>query len=291
MDCADTCWDNLKEQLAIFYVLQLVTSLVMLAIPIVLTKVTVTMEIAKVIGSPSTCGALIRSLLGQKLTGSADSDSNSADYSLLQFQAKCSIVAPYEYNSWGGSFVEDFLDLTIGYSLLACFNQVLPRMAIIGLVAHMLQYRILAYRMTNVTCRPLPAGAEGIGIWQSILDTIATLAVTCNVALATFLQEPIKHWSMPHQLLFFILAEKTLFSLRGIVGAVWTDEPDDVVRIEDFNNTVTNELSSHSLPWSDKIYDYSRVDIGLASAGSDTEVGRNGSLTKATMDPRAVAIR
>jgi len=265
MICSTNCWLDLQMQLVTFYLLQVVSALVFLIIPIVLTKVSVTMELAKV-HQVSTVGAICRSLLGMGIVGRSGSSSSGATYSFLQFQAKCHESSPYEYASWGGSFVEDFLDLAIGYSLLACFAQVVPEMAIIGTVSHMIMYRILAYRMLNVTCRPWPHGSEGIGIWQSILDTIATLAVTCNVALATFLMPPIKFWNQELKFLFFILAEKGLFSLRALVNSILADEPDDVVRIDDHNSEVEKLLMQRLLDPVDQLGDFRDVDIGLGAS-------------------------
>merc|ERR1719396_24729 len=107
------------------------------------------------------------------------------------------------------------MDLLANYSLLACFSTVAPGMVVVNFVALFLTYRIVAFRMNNVTGRPFPSGAEGIGVWQAILDSVAVIAVTINVALLTFYQSPVKTWPQGQQLFFFIFAEKVLFSIRA----------------------------------------------------------------------------
>mmetsp|Transcript_60035 Transcript_60035/g.127151 ORF Transcript_60035/g.127151 Transcript_60035/m.127151 type:complete len:852 (-) Transcript_60035:56-2611(-) len=274
--CRDLCEDNIETQLVSFYGLQVLSAVVFLIIPIILTKVAVASEIVKVRGDGG-CWAILKSLFGctqsEMESDEEESELGSGEgrhYSLLQYQAKCHSYAPYEYASWGGSFVEDFLDVAIGYALLACFSQLKPMMVTVGVLSHFVIYRILAYRMLNVTCRPMAWGAEGIGVWQEIMGTIATLAVTCNVALSTFFMTPIKHWSTETKFLFFIVAEKALFSLRSFVELVVKDQPDDVTRIYDKYEEAQKILTTHPLGASPKSYDFSHVDIGLEDFGGSS---------------------
>mmetsp|Transcript_177746 Transcript_177746/g.564026 ORF Transcript_177746/g.564026 Transcript_177746/m.564026 type:complete len:138 (-) Transcript_177746:74-487(-) len=102
------------------------------------------------------------------------------------------------------------------------------------------------------------------------MDSIATIAVTCNVALSTFVMEPIKHWPLETKFLFFILAEKGLFSLRSLICAMLKDQPDDVTRIYDQIDESEKVLTIPPLVASPKAHDFSRVNIGLAAYLSET---------------------
>jgi hypothetical protein len=53
-------------------------------------------------------------------------------YSLLQYQEKQYDCAPYDYLSWGGSYVEDFLEVVLNFAVLTCFGIVNPILAILG---------------------------------------------------------------------------------------------------------------------------------------------------------------
>merc|ERR1719301_49788 len=99
----------------------------------------------------------------------------------------------------GGSVIEDFLDLAIGFALLTCFGIALPVMAVIAFVAYVVKYRLLAYRMVNITCRPYPVGCEGIGNWQAVFHSISIIAVICNVLMAVFVMYPMRDWPMGNE--------------------------------------------------------------------------------------------
>merc|ERR1712129_24857 len=125
-------------------------------------------------------------------------------YTYEEFQAKCHGAAAYAYDSWGGSHTQDFLALVIGYTLIACFCQVQRSMAIIGVFCLIVEYKILAFRMTNVTCRPWPLYGHGIGVWQDILNMASICAITVNVYLAVF--QTGLMWGLWQKLLTFVIA-------------------------------------------------------------------------------------
>lgn len=186
-------------------------------------------------------------------------------YSFIQFQAKCHQFAPYEYYSWGGSPCEDFLELAIGFALLSSFGIVAPIMSVIALVSHIVEYRLLAYRMTNITCRPMPLGAEGIGTWQHVFEAISMVAVAINVGLAVFVMHPMRKWPSAHQFAAFIILEHAMLLLQGACRSAIPSEPEDVQRIEDFNAIFKRKYVKHrqiSVPEHEK-HSMDNVRIGL----------------------------
>jgi len=245
--CETNCWMELQANLQTFYLFQLGLSLLLrLLVPMLLTRYQVWEEMRRA-----------------RKMGSQDTE-----YSMLQLQAKRHAVVPYEYDSWGGSYVEDFLDLAIGFALLTFFGQVKPWIALLGFVCHMIEYRLLAYRMTHVTCRPMPRGSEGIGCWQSVFETISQCAITINVGLGVFVMDPIASKSFGEKLIYFIVAQNGLSALRAFVGIMIPDEPEDVVRIEDENNLFRQRtLKRPKVEVSkEETQSYEGLDIGLDSS-------------------------
>lgn len=213
--CEDNCLRSLGNDLLTYYLIDVVCRVVFdLLIPVYLTRRKVEHEIKKVERS---------------------SGSPSIQYNFVEFQSKCHEVARYEYDSWGGSHTQDFLQLVVGYTLMACFSQVQPAMAIIGIFGLSIEYKILAFRMVNVNGRPWPLYGQGIGVWQDILNMASGLAVSVNVALAVFKMMPVLQLGVRMQLLIFIVAEKVLLSLRYTATQYVETQPDDVRRIEDYN--------------------------------------------------------
>merc|ERR1719210_880222 len=99
--------------------------------------------------------------------------------------------------------------------------------------------------MTNVTCRPIPDGAEGIGKWQSVFEAIGLVAVAMNVGQAVFVMQPMMGWPLQWQLGAFIVLEHAMLLLKCLINAAIPEEPDDVRRIEDFNERFRHQFKNN----------------------------------------------
>lgn len=65
-------------------------------------------------------------------------------YSILQWEAK---KFRYIYDSWGGDRVTDFLDITVSYSVVACWGCILPTIATLALVVLFISMHLRMYRL------------------------------------------------------------------------------------------------------------------------------------------------
>lgn len=213
MSCVTNCQKQLESSLLTLFIVHIGCTVALLLIPIVLARFFILLEVRKAHG-----------LVG-----------GSKPYTFLQFQAKCHEHAKYEYRSWGLSHIEDFLDLATGFMLLTSFGIVLPVMSVLALGCHIVEYRLTAYRMVNVNCRPFPRGAEGIGCWQTIFETLSIVAVAINVGIAVFVMHPMRDWDEAQELGAFLVLEHLMLGLGYMISSAIPDEPEDVKRIEDFN--------------------------------------------------------
>merc|ERR1719464_2631620 len=108
-------------------------------------------------------------------------------------------------------------------------------MAFVAFVTSILEYRLLAYRMTNITCRPMPACSEGIGAWQGVFECITVLATATNVGIMVFTMYPFQKMSRDKQLGLFIVLEHLLLLFGSTINLAIPDEPEDVQHINEFN--------------------------------------------------------
>eukprot|EP00931_Biecheleriopsis_adriatica_P044360 TRINITY_DN25377_c0_g1_i1.p1 TRINITY_DN25377_c0_g1~~TRINITY_DN25377_c0_g1_i1.p1 ORF type:complete len:201 (+),score=31.43 TRINITY_DN25377_c0_g1_i1:232-834(+) len=134
------------------------------------------------------------------------------------------------------------MELAIGFSLLTCFSVVVPSMSLPGLVAGIIEYRLLAFRMTTVTQRPSPCGAEGIGVWRYVFDFIGKLAVLVNVGTIVFLESPMSMWRTKNQLLTFIVLEHVMLMLQQFIQYFIQDMQGSTRRIAEKNSTFVATL-------------------------------------------------
>jgi len=211
--CTSACWDTLKYNLKTLYLFHFVLSVIFLLIPRALTSAAWHFELHM-----------------------AKKRKERSEYTFLQWQAKHHEYAAYEYASWGGSHTEDFLEFAISFALLTCFGILYPPMVFFAFVCHMIEYRLLAHRMVNITCRPIPYGAEGIGMWERVLGLISNIATIINVGVIIVFVDPIRNWPLMDQVLAVIIGEHVLFALKFLVASVVNSTPDDVKAIRIFNN-------------------------------------------------------
>lgn len=247
--CVTNCIEDLEASLLTVFLINLVVTFVFLIVPMFLVHFEIKKEIAKVNGPGSDDSA---------------SEEEREMYTLLQLQAKCDEVAPYEYYSWGYSRVEDFLELAIDFALLTSFGIVLPVMALVAFFSTMIKYRLVAYRMTNVTARPLPLLAGGIGEWETVFNALSIIAIVVNAALAVFVMQPMRSWTTEHEFLAFIAIEHALLAVRYVVYLFVPDHPEDVRRIDDFNGMFVNsgitQRPKLKIPASET-YDHTKIDV------------------------------
>lgn len=286
--CETNCSNELQQNLFMVFVTHMTVSTLFTVIPIFLLQWKMQDEIEKVGRSSKHRPEWVKkaprfvrvfiTLLGQARARCLGKDPYHvgavAPYSFIQFQAKCYEVAKFEYYSWGGSQVENFLELSIGFTLLTCFGIHLPSMSVIALCSHVIEYRLLAYRMAHVTCRPNPEGAEGIGVWQNVFDAVSELAAIINVAIAVFMMDPFRRVPWRERLTYFVVAEHALFFIRKAIRGAISDTPGDVRRIDDFNFqmiTLLQKKSRLQVPEEEK-YDARSVDISMGPSAIDVRL-------------------
>eukprot|EP00931_Biecheleriopsis_adriatica_P057391 TRINITY_DN34035_c0_g1_i1.p1 TRINITY_DN34035_c0_g1~~TRINITY_DN34035_c0_g1_i1.p1 ORF type:complete len:867 (+),score=158.53 TRINITY_DN34035_c0_g1_i1:65-2665(+) len=218
--CKTSCAFQLERSLLVFFFVQSANALVYVLIPIIFAKYEIHKEMSQ-------------------RRRRRDTSERRQPYSFLQVQAKS---PDYAYQSWGGSFSDDFMELAIGFAVMTCFSVVLPIVALPNFLSNMVEYRLIAYRMTAVTRRPSPRSSEGIGIWKHVFRIISVIAVACNVGLIVMVQFPIRHWEPLHALAAFVLLEHVMLFVRCFISEVIPDVPIDIRRISEFNTALLMKL-------------------------------------------------
>lgn len=231
--CDTNCTATLESNMMTVYISHMVMTLLLgVGVPWLLTSREVAKEVNHANNKHSMQGSY-----DYMPTSPITEEGSGVMYSLVQFQAKCAKLAPYKYSSWGGSFIDDFVEVAIGFALLTCFGMAVPSVPILAFLGHLVEYRLMAFRMSNMTCRPFPHGGENVGIWKVIFNIIGQAAVAINVGMAVFCMNPMRSWDFEHQLIAFLALEHSLILLRSAVsrGSEETGG-DDEQQIEDFNN-------------------------------------------------------
>ena len=75
-----------------------------------------------------------------------DPEEGGPTYKFLEWEAK---KFPYEFNSWGGDKINDYLDSAISYSVIACWGSIAPLMFVFGCISFYASYRFQALKKTS----------------------------------------------------------------------------------------------------------------------------------------------
>mmetsp|Transcript_32519 Transcript_32519/g.76405 ORF Transcript_32519/g.76405 Transcript_32519/m.76405 type:complete len:938 (+) Transcript_32519:76-2889(+) len=230
--CETDCYHDLHRSLSTLYLFHVATTFVFVLIPIFLAWWDVESERRK----------------AEKEVDQPDDDGRmtTKQTTTLQIQAKKHINAPYEYLQWGGSFVEDILELILGHALLVCFGIFLPRLAIFAFLCNLVEYNLIAYRMLNVTGRPYPLPASGIGLWVSILDFIGLIGALVNGGmLAYFIRNSYSRETPKDKLVAFFMTSGWFLGLRLVCRRFFLpEEPWDVMQADYRNEEFKQQLNS-----------------------------------------------
>jgi len=227
VDCKTNCHVELEHQILTQFVLHVASSLLFAAVPLVLTQRAIRQDF----------------LAAQRQHApKGHAQTRAAEYSDLEVQAKCQINAKYEYAEWGGSFVEDFLELMLGFAYISIFAMVRPSMIFIATVAQLVEYGLLVLRMRLVTGRPYPEAAADIGKWKLVIVMIGTVAAFFNGYIAAFVIRPAWFRSGQRWLVFLVFGSVSLLVRTIVRNFSNPDQPYDVRLIDDYNADVLRQL-------------------------------------------------
>jgi len=156
----------------------------------------------------------------------------------LQIQAKSQ-----EYDQI--MICDDWTENVLTFLFLTCFNVVLPIIALLALLTTMLEARCMAHRNCCFLRRAVPRGAEGIGEWQQLLETVEFLAVLINVGFAVFTMRPMKDLPGAHKIAIFVFIEHIILFLKHLIKEKFPSMPHEVEDLTQTNEEILRQAASY----------------------------------------------
>lgn len=245
--CKTGCVKSLESTLVLNFILDTVFQIIFILIPVVIIRWEIFREMSEA--------------RNRREDPNQDDDTH---YSFLQVQSRMHAVTPYEYRSWGGSDTEDFLQAIIAFAVVTCFGMMQPCVAIIAFITSMIDYRLRAFRMVNVTNRPVPDARDGIGNWGYFFEQVTVLAVVINSLLIVFVIPPFRDFDSLTRLVLFMFIEHVCMVIFIGVRVLVPDEPEDVGLVRDINDDfrlrmrVKNPVTLHDAKFKNE-----KVDLRL----------------------------
>jgi len=132
-----------------------------------------------------------------------------------------------EYDVLMGTF-KDYGEMVIQYGYCTLFVAAFPLAPLLALVNNWIELRVDGWKLVQMHRRPFAVGAEDIGTWFSFLEIMSTLAVISNVALFVFTGSQLKDWGWLYRVIFFIVLEHILLTVKFMIAFAIPDVPEDV---------------------------------------------------------------
>jgi hypothetical protein len=104
----------------------------------------------------------------------------------------------WEYGSWAGSNMDDFIEFFQLFAVVVCFGVVWEGTIPLAFVSFLVLYRVMAWRLAHVVRRGVPEAASirnGIGAWSQLFVGLVLLGVICTAGMVCFQMYPFRTFS------------------------------------------------------------------------------------------------
>jgi len=170
-----------------------------------------------------------------------------------------------EYHIMFGN-MENYSEMIVQFGFATLFTAAFPMAPAMSFANNFIEIRLDVYSICQCSRRPEPSGAEDIGTWYSILETMGAIAVLTNSAIVAFTGEFLEGFNFSHRFIFFLVLEHGLFIFKSVLGAIMPDIPDDVqmqLERQDFirSKLLKDEPDDTDPEGSDNIFDLPETKI------------------------------
>ena len=214
-DDFEGCLDNLRTDLQLFFITQVISAAAGLLVQVALMYWTIRKEVER---------------------------KKSSD-SILSYVEVQAMLKDYDEESE----VSDYMQAVLNFGFLSMFGAVAPSMCLLCLLSNLPMKRLLAYRFSYTQKRVIPIITVGIGSWALILNFLAYLGVTCTTYIVIFAFNVFNLDSFSAQLLYFISFERGLAVLKFLIDLANGDKSLSQTRIEECNDDVRDIILANQL--------------------------------------------
>lgn len=141
---------------------------------------------------------------------------------------KDTILSPEEYQLNFDIYdepLEDYMEIVISYGYLVLFGVAFPFTPLISLFLCIVELRVDAWKLCNLTRRSFPAVDGSIGIWLNIIQIMATFGVITNVAVLIFTSDVLNLGSSEREWTAFFIIEHALLIFKYSLSSLIPDRP------------------------------------------------------------------
>lgn len=117
------------------------------------------------------------------------------------------------YDHLLGTF-DDYATTIMQFGYATMFVSAFPLAPVFGLLSNFIRIKTGGLRLLSHVRRPWPMGAENIGVWQQVLETMSYASALTNALLVTYTSESFVNTKVVQRLVFFIVYEYALLGVK-----------------------------------------------------------------------------
>ena len=161
--------------------------------------------------------------------------------------------------------LEDYMEIVIQYGYIVMFSASFPLAPLLCLLMGIIEVRVDAYKLTDLTRRPIPNQAHGIGNWMQILRFLSFAGIFTNATIIVFTSTMVKIDELEHKWFIWLIIVNALLILKVVIRYFVPEVPALHKQIIEWQEKTVNERINKK----DLNRDHRRLTQGLFMQGPD----------------------
>ena len=137
--------------------------------------------------------------------------------------------------------LDDYMEIVIGYGYVVLFGIAFPFTPLMALVLCIIELRVDAWKLCNLTRRPYPTRDCSIGIWLSVTQIMAVAGVITNVGVLIFTSDVFDFKDAGQKWTVFFIIEHALIVFKISLSSLIPDTPKVAIDGIKWGNRIASE--------------------------------------------------
>ena len=126
------------------------------------------------------------------------------------------------------STFDDYSTIISQFGYMTMFVSAFPLVTVLSLINNYVQIRVDAWRLTQISRRPIPESQQDIGMWLTVMELTGFMAVLTNAGLISFTGTFAGSYRWVWRLWIFVGMSGLVFAAKLLYAYVVPDSPYEV---------------------------------------------------------------
>merc|ERR1719453_1167092 len=122
--------------------------------------------------------------------------------------------------------IKNYADLAIQYGFSMLFITALPIASFLSLFSNYVKGKFIIWKLFTLYQRPIPTGAQDIGLWQGIFQFVTAMSVVTNAGLVCFTMNVLpSSYTVQSKVWIFLGFQWIMFTFQFATALIVPDTP------------------------------------------------------------------